>query len=91
MTQEHFRHHVALGSGKDETGIMAVLDVGAQYGFHIRFSIAADGLEFINSHDARLISTLQIMENFIERCGWTGDFSQIYSPRRHAVHIEADG
>ena len=58
MAQEHFRHHIALRSGKDETGIMAVLDVGAQYGFHISFSIAADGLEFINGHDARLICAL---------------------------------
>ena len=91
MAEEHLRHHVALRTSEDEIRIMAMLDVCAQDGFHIAFSIGTYCLKLIDGDNARFVGCLQIMEDFFEGCGRACNVTQIYSPRRIAIHVKTDG
>lgn len=54
-TDKHFAHQMTLRTGKYETGIRTMLDIGAEQRFRILFRILGDLLKFIDSDNTRFI------------------------------------
>ena len=57
---------MTLTPSEDELGIMAVLNVCPQQGFHILFRILRNLLKLINGNDIWLFRVFQIMEDFLQ-------------------------
>ena len=57
---------MTLTPSEDELGIMAVLNVCPQQGFHIFFRILRYLLKLINGNDIGLFLVFQIMEDFLQ-------------------------
>ena len=65
-TGKEIAHQMTLTPSEDELGIMAVLNVCPQQGFHILFGILRNLLKLIYGNDIGLFRVFQIMENLFQ-------------------------
>src|SRR5690554_5171051 len=65
--REHLVHYPTLATGKNETGIVALLYSGTKECLHVLRAIVANLLKFIDGHDTRFLGLVKVLEDFIQR------------------------
>ena len=76
---------------KDEGGIDAALDVGAESRFYVRgIAVARDLLKLVDGYKTGLVCFAKILKDFVQCDGRVFDVSKSKAPCRDAIDVKCD-
>ena len=89
---EHLGHNASLAARKHKVAVLHLLDIATQQRFNILFGVMRDLLELVDGHDARLVGSVEIVENLLQSEFGISDVAQFHAKRRTTVQsVDADG